>query len=227
MRLRGNKRVKEWMERENRLIVRDHKQNKGKWREFFGNDKPIFAELGMGKGGFISEMSLLHPEANFIGIDMYDLLIGRAAELAFRLWREQRGGEPDNLALMRMNIEYLEEAFADGEIERIYLNFSDPWPKARHARRRLTHPRFLQKYMRILNERGEIHFKTDSPSLFEFSLNAIAETGLKMRNISLDLHKNGNIPGNVMTEYEKKFVQQGKNIFRLEIVKQPPISKTP
>jgi tRNA (guanine-N7-)-methyltransferase len=108
--------------------------------------------------------------------------------------------------------------FAPGELERVHLNFSDPWPKSKHARRRLTHPRFVEKYIELLNERGEIHFKTDSQSLFEFSLNSFAEMELVMRNISLHLHKEGPREDLVFTEYEMKFMEKGQNIYRCEVV---------
>ena len=219
MRLRGRKGIREDIERQSDLVILNPKEYKGKWAEVFGNGKPIHAELGMGKGRFISQMSLKHPEFNFIGIDMYDELIRKASDKA----RASREGLDDqegisNLRLVLCNIEYLEEVFAEGELERIYLNFSDPWPKKRHARRRLTHRGFLEKYIRLLNERGEIHLKTDSQLLFEFSLNSFADSGLRMRNISLNLHAEGPHPDHVMTEYEMKFSGQGMNIHRCEVV---------
>src|SRR5690606_20335875 len=175
------------------------------------------------KGRFISLMSLEHPEWNFIGIDMYDELIRKGAEKAEdarAAWSERNGGAepPNNLRLALGNIEGIEEMFEPGEVERIYLNFSDPWPKTRHAQRRLTHPAYLAKYKNILNENGEIHFKTDSRSLFEFSLNAFAELELMMRNISLDLHGEGIAPNNIMTEYEMKFAERGDPIYRVEVI---------
>jgi len=218
MRLRGRKGIREDLERQPDLVVLQPREYKGRWREFFGNDKPIHAELGMGKGQFVSRMSRKHPEVNFIGLDMYDELIRRASLKARKLWEEEGPAEPRNLALVLFNIEYLEEIFAEGELERIYLNFSDPWPKKRHVRRRLTHPRFLDKYVRILNSRGEIHFKTDNRDLFEYSLNSFADAGLALANISLDLHREGTHPDHVMTEYETKFVQQGMNIYRCEVI---------
>jgi tRNA (guanine-N7-)-methyltransferase len=220
MRLRGRKGIREEIERQQQLIVLDPKELRGKWSEVFGNGHPIHAELGMGKGRFISEMSLKHPGINFIGVDMYDELIRKSSEKA----RAAHGLEAEadlipNLRLLLFNIEHIENAFADGELERIYLNFSDPWPKQKHARRRLTHRGFLEKYIRLLNDRGEIHLKTDSQSLFEFSLNSFADMGLRMRNISLDLHADGGIhPDHVMTEYETKFAGKGMNIHRCEVL---------
>jgi tRNA (guanine-N7-)-methyltransferase len=218
MRLRGKRTTREDIQAQTDLVVLNPDEYKGRWREFFGNDNPIQVELGMGKGKFISEMSALHPSINYIGIDMYDGLIHKATQKARRVWQEKEQIAPPNLALVVFNIERIEDVFAENEVERVYLNFSDPWPKNRHARRRLTHPGFVRKYMDFLNDGGEIHFKTDSRTLFEFSLNSFADMGLRMRNISLDLHRDGPAPNNVMTEYEKKFMEQGMNIHRVEVV---------
>jgi tRNA (guanine-N7-)-methyltransferase len=218
MRLRGRRGIREEIESQPELVVLDPAPYRGRWRERFGNDRPIHVELGMGKGKFISEMSVRNPEINFIGIDMFDELIRRAAIKARAAWEPLGAELPPNLALVRANIEYLETMFAPGEVERIYLNFSDPWPKKKHAKRRLTHPRFLRKYIEILNGNGEIHFKTDSLLLFEFSLNSFCDMEIPLRNISLDLHRDGLREDLVMTEYETKFAGQGMPIFRLEAV---------
>lgn len=219
MRLRGRKGIRESLERQPDLIVLDPKAYKGEWARHFGNDRPIHVELGMGKGRFISELSVRNPEINYIGVDMFDELLRRGAEKA----RLAHGGLPEgsgipNLRLGLFNIEYIEDMFAPGEIERIYLNFSDPWPKKRHARRRLTHGNFLRKYKEILNSKGAIHFKTDSRSLFEFSLNSFSDEGLRMRDISLHLHQDGLREDMVQTEYELKFFEQGMPIYRCEVV---------
>jgi len=218
MRLRGRKNAREELERQTDLVVLEPQRWRGRWREFFGNDRPIHIEIGMGKGRFISQMSVLHPDINFIGMDVYDELLRRGSEKARALWRERGQDRVPNLALVRGNAEYLEMMFEPGELDRIYLNFSDPWPKNKHAKRRLTHPRFLLKYRQVLNEYGEIHFKTDSASLFEFSLNSFADAGMQMRNITFDLHRNGIREDLVMTEYESKFVAMGQPIYRLEVV---------
>jgi tRNA (guanine-N7-)-methyltransferase len=222
MRLRGRKGIRESLERQPDLIVLDGKGLKGRWAEHFGNDNPVHVELGMGKGRFISELSVKNPHINYIGVDMYDELLRRAAEKA-RLAHGglEEGASIPNLALVLFNIEHVLDMFEAGEIERIYLNFSDPWPKKRHARRRLTHSGFLRKYMQILNSRGEIHFKTDSRSLFEFSLNSFADTNLRMRDITLDLHGDGFRDDMVQTEYELKFYERGMPIYRLEAVVGP------
>jgi tRNA (guanine-N7-)-methyltransferase len=217
MRLRRKVGTREWLETHDRLVVLDGRKYRGEWRERSGG-RPIHAELGMGKGAFISRMSARHPDIFFIGIDRYDELIRRSGEKAYAVHEAAGRGEPDNLALVLFNIEYIEEMFAPGELERIYLNFSDPWPKKRHAERRLTHPRFLEKYMRLLNERGEIHFRTDSASLFEFSLNSFADCGLRMADITFDLHRDGVPEGHVMTEYEEKFTKQGMPIYHCRVI---------
>lgn len=217
MRLRGRKGIREALEAQPDLIILNPADYKGKWKEVFGNGNPIHVELGMGKGRFISQLSSLNPDTNYIGVDMYDELLRRAAEKA-ELSREENGGTLANLKLALFNIEKIEDIFDTDELERIYLNFSDPWPKKRHARRRLTHSGFVRKYIDVLNERGEIHFKTDSRSLFEFSLNSFADMGLRMRNISLDLHAEGARTDLVMTEYETKFHEKGVNIHRVEVV---------
>jgi tRNA (guanine-N7-)-methyltransferase len=218
MRLRGRKNIRESLEKQPDLVVLEPQALKGRWHEFFGNDHPIHIELGMGKGQFISRMSGNNPELNYIGMDVYDELLRRGSEKARAVWKQKGRDEVPNLALARGNVEYLEHMFEPGELDRIYLNFSDPWPKAKHGRRRLTHPRFLTKYKELLGERGEIHFKTDSLTLFEFSLNSFSAAELQMRNISLDLHRGGIREDLVLTEYETKFVGQGMPIYRLEAV---------
>ncbi|MEK3911465.1 tRNA (guanosine(46)-N7)-methyltransferase TrmB [Paenibacillus sp. FSL H7-0331] len=217
MRLRGRKGIREALIAQPELIILEPATYKGKWSSLFGNNNPIHVELGMGKGKFISELSYQNPNINYIGVDMYDELLRRAGEKA-ELARAADGGSLDNLKLALFNIEKIEEIFDNSELERIYLNFSDPWPKKRHARRRLTHAGFVRKYIEILNEKGEIHFKTDSRSLFEFSLNSFADMGLRMRNISLNLHGEGVRTDLVLTEYETKFSEQGVPIHRLEVV---------
>lgn len=219
MRLRGRKGIRENIESQTDLIILNPQQYKGKWHEVFGNDNPIYAELGMGKGRFISEHSRLNPNINYIGIDMYDELIRRSGEKAREAHTLEDGTcDLSNIRLVLGNIEKIEDIFAPDELQRIFLNFSDPWPKKKHARRRLTYPGFVRKYIDILNDLGEIHFKTDSQSLFEYSLNSFADMGLRMRNISLNLHADGPNPEHVMTEYEMKFSSRGVNIHRCEVV---------
>lgn len=217
MRLRRKAGTREWLEQHDRLIVLEGREYRGKWQEKSGG-RPIHAELGMGKGTFISKMSARNPDVFYIGIDRYDELVRRSGERAYEIHEQAGRGEPDNLALALFNIEYIEELFAPGELERIYLNFSDPWPKKRHAERRLTHPRFLEKYLQILNDRGEIFLRTDSLSLFEFSLNSFADAGFRMADITFDLHRDGVPEGHVMTEYEEKFTSQGMPIYQCRVI---------
>lgn len=217
MRLRRRPGTKEWLKEQHKLVVLEGRKLKGNWQKRSGG-KPIHAELGMGKGTFISEMSARHPDIHYVGIDRYDELIRKSAEKAYAVHEEAGRGFPSNLTLALFNIEYIEELFAPGELTRIYLNFSDPWPKNRHAERRLTHPRFLVKYKQILNEHGEIYLRTDSPSLFEFSLNSFADYGLRMADITFDMHRDGVPEGHVMTEYETKFASQGMPIYGCRVI---------
>jgi tRNA (guanine-N7-)-methyltransferase len=219
MRLRGVKGIREALEQQTDLVVLNPKNLKGKWSEkFFGNKNPIHVELGMGKGKFISELSLRNPDINYIGVDMYDELVRKASIKARKSRMEEPGSSLSNLALALLNIEQINDAFAEGEIARIYLNFSDPWPKARHARRRLTHSGFVNQYIHLLDNQGQIHLKTDSQSLFEFSLNTFADLGLRLRNISLNLHGEGLREDLVMTEYETKFAGLDMPIYRCEVI---------
>ncbi|WP_046212971.1 tRNA (guanosine(46)-N7)-methyltransferase TrmB [Paenibacillus wulumuqiensis] len=218
MRLRGRKGIREDLEQQQDLVVLNPEAYKGKWRERFNNDYPIHVEFGMGKGRFISQMSVKNQQVNYIGFDMYDELVRRAAEKTRIAWNEAELGDPTTIQLALANIENIEDIFAPGEIERVYLNFSDPWPKKKHGRRRLTHPRFLEKYCRLLNTQGQIHFKTDSETLFEFSINSFADYGLQMTNISLNLHRDGINEEHVMTEYESKFMGKGMRIHRCEVL---------
>lgn len=199
------------------IVLLDPTGHKGKWSAYFGNSNPIHVELGMGKGKFVSELSAKNPDINYIGIDMYDELIRKASEKARELHASEHGGEPSNLALVMFNIGNIETMFDSNELSRVYLNHSDPWPKARHANRRLTHPDFLRKYIDILKPDGEIHFKTDSRSLFEFSLESFSELKLRIRNLSLDVHAEGTPEGHVFTEYETKFVGLGQPIYQVEV----------
>lgn len=195
-------------------IVLDAAQWKGRWMELFHRSAPIHAELGMGKGRFITELARLHPDKNFIGMDRYDELIRRAYDKAL----EADGEMPGNLVLVRANVEHIDTMFAESELSHIYLNHSDPWPKKRHENRRLTHPRFMHKYIHILEPDGEIHLKTDAASLFEYSLNVFADMNLRMRNISLNVHAEGTPSGHVFTEYELKFVAEGMPIYQVEVL---------
>lgn len=185
------------------------KDYKGLWRKnIFHNDHPIHMEIGMGKGQFITELAKQHPEINYIGVEKYSSVLVRALEKREALALE-------NLIFVRMDAESVDEFFADGEIDKIYLNFSDPWPKDRHAKRRLTSVSHLARYDKVLTENGDLEFKTDNRPLFDFSLEQLEETGWIKDEVNFDLHKNGPAENNVMTEYEEKFYQLGNPICKL------------
>lgn len=193
---------------ENQFSVQQPEQMKGKWAEVFQNDHPIHIEVGMGKGQFIIEMARRNPEVNYIGIEKYSSVLVRAVE-------KLEDFEQDNLRLIRMDAENIEEVFDKDEVDRIYLNFSDPWPKDRHAKRRLTSTRFLERYDNILTPEGRVMFKTDNKDLFDFSLEQVEEAGWILESHTYDLHHSEYNEGNVMTEYEKKFSAKGNPICRL------------
>jgi tRNA (guanine-N7-)-methyltransferase len=164
--------------------------------------------VGTGKGQFLTGMSVQNPEINYIGIELFDSVIVTALQKVVDL-------ELPNMKLLNVNAKDLTEYFDANEIDRVYLNFSDPWPKPRHSKRRLTFKSFLALYEKILVKGGEIHFKTDNQGLFEFSLISFSEYGLKLKFLSLDLH-NSDFEGNIMTEYEEKFSEKGQRIYRVE-----------
>ena len=207
-------RFKPWaadlMEAHPEILIPNPEQQKGKWHKVFGNNNPLHIEAGTGKGRFIIGMAKQNPSINYIGIELFDSVIVSALETIL----EEEGGIP-NLRLLRVNAKDLTEFFEKGEVDRLYLNFSDPWPKKRHAKRRLTHDTFLKLYEAVLPENGEIHFKTDNRGLFEYSLTSISEYGMLLKYVSLDLHA-GDPEWNIMTEYEEKFSKKGQPIYRLE-----------
>lgn len=181
---------------------------KGLWhKNIFHNENPIHIEIGMGKGQFITQLARENPSVNFIGIEKYSSVLVRALDKREEL-------ETDNLIFMRMDAENITSYFAPNEIARIYLNFSDPWPKDRHAKRRLTSTNFLALYDKILQPDGFLQFKTDNRPLFDFSLEQLQEAGWTAEEVSFDLHKNGPAPDNIMTEYEEKFYRLGNPICR-------------
>jgi len=187
------------------LLVDNPSKNAGMWQEVFGNNNPIYIEIGMGKGNFILENALRYPDINFIGIEKFDSVIARAIQ-------KIEGGEviPSNLKLIRMDAKDINLVF-NKEIDRIYLNFSDPWPKKRHAERRLTSKSFLTRYDLVFKKEKEIVMKTDNIYLFSFSLETLSQKGYVFESVSLDLH-NSEIFDNIMTEYEKKFSDNGVKI---------------
>lgn len=187
------------------ILIKDPASFKGKWLSLFDNTNPIYIEIGMGKGDFIIENGKKYPNINFIGIEKYDSVIVRAIE--------KLPESINNLKFVRMDARNIEEIF-DREIDRIYLNFSDPWPKDRHERRRLTSKEFLDRYENLFKNQKEIHQKTDNRGLFEFSIQSLVNNDYKIEDISLDLH-NSNRDNIIMSEYEKKFVKNNNTIYYL------------
>lgn len=206
-------RKKPWADKEfaiNDKLIEEPESMKGRWKEFFGNNNPIHLEIGCGKGQFIAKMSLRNPDINYIAAERQRLVIVTA------LRKSREMGTGNNLRFICVDVEHLLEYFEPGEIDRLYINFCDPWPRKKWAKRRLTHKNFLSIYEKLFIGGGEINFKTDNRGLFEFSLNEIeARNGWTMKNITLDLH-NSEFEGNIMTEYEEKFSSKGMPIYRLE-----------
>ena len=195
-------------------VIDNPKEYKGNWRELFKNDNPIYIEIGMGKGKFIIENAIKNPNINFIGIEKFSSVLVRAIER-----KENNENDLSNLVFLRFDAEYIEDIFDKSEIGRIYLNFSDPWPKDRHAKRRLTSKEYFKRYDNILCKDGKVIFKTDNKDLFDFSLDQIDLAGWKLINSTNDLHNSEYVKGNNMTEYEERFVNEGVPINRLEAMR--------
>ncbi|KGR87783.1 tRNA (guanosine(46)-N7)-methyltransferase TrmB [Lysinibacillus odysseyi] len=209
MRLRNKPWATEYIEAHPDVIIPNPEDYKGKWHEVFGNPNPVHIEVGTGKGQFVLGMAKQNPDINYIGIELFDSVIVSALE------RVVEAEKPANLRLLKVNGAKLQEYFTKNDVSRVYLNFSDPWPKKRHAKRRLTHEGFLKLYESILIDKGEIHFKTDNRGLFEYSLVSMNHYGMRLNYVSLDLH--AEMPeDNIMTEYEEKFSAKGQPIYRLE-----------
>ncbi|MFC0562021.1 tRNA (guanosine(46)-N7)-methyltransferase TrmB [Halalkalibacter alkalisediminis] len=208
MRLRNIPGAKDEMNQNPNIVISNPSQHKGNWSKLFNNDHPIHVEVGTGKGQFLIGMSMLNPEINYIGIEKYESVLLRALE-------RSKESEQENVKFLNEDVGNLLDFFAPGEIDRVFINFTDPWPKNRHEKRRLTYKGFLKLYEEILNPEGEIHFKTDNQGLFEYSLESFSRYGMSLHNVSLDLHKSG-IEGNVMTEYEERFSRKGMRIYRCE-----------
>lgn len=193
---------------ESPLVIHEPEKIKGKWSELFGNNFPIRIEVGMGKGRFICELARNNPDINYIGIEKYSSVLLRALQ--------KMEEEPlPNLLFIRMDAESIAEIFDKEEVDRIYLNFSDPWPKDRHAKRRLPSREFLARYDRFLKKDGVLEFKTDNKELFDFALEELDPAGWKAIRVTYDLHHDIEMmEGNVMTEYEEKFSSMGNPIYK-------------
>ena len=194
------------------IAVKESKDYKGKWNTVFENDNPIHVEIGMGKGQFILNLAKRNPDINYIGIERYSSVLLRALEK----YDTEEFCELTNVRFICMDAMELPDVFDVEEVGKIYLNFSDPWPKARHARRRLTSTVFFAQYEKVLAKEGVVEFKTDNRPLFEFSLEQVEEAGWKLQAFTFDLHHDEIMnQGNVMTEYEEKFSAQGNPIHKL------------
>ena len=210
MRLRNKPWAKDALAAHPEMVIQNPAEWKGRWHERFGNNNPIHIEIGSGKGQFVSGMARQNPNINYIGIEIQESVLVVALEKAL-------AADVPNLQLLHVNGGQVTDYFEDGEVDQIYLNFSDPWPKKRHAKRRLTHESFLVGYEKVLPPFGELHFKTDNRGLFEYSLASFSQFGLVLKQVWLDLHQ-VEFPGNVMTEYEEKFSAKGHPIYRVEVI---------
>ncbi|HCP14414.1 MAG TPA: tRNA (guanosine(46)-N7)-methyltransferase TrmB [Peptococcaceae bacterium] len=209
MRMRRNHQAEENLKTMPGVLPGSPKSLYGHWEEVFQRKAPLHLELGMGKGDFIIGMAQKHPEFNFIGVE-------RVPEVQYVAAQKNLKEPLPNLRFLSLDAVELELFFQPGEVDRIYLNFSDPWPKKRHAKRRLTYVDMLKIYQKILKPGGQIHFKTDGEPFFEFSLEQFREAGMSFGKISRDLHHSG-FEDNVMTEYEKRFSELGLPIYRCEV----------
>ncbi|MBJ8349248.1 tRNA (guanosine(46)-N7)-methyltransferase TrmB [Streptococcus zalophi] len=208
MRVRRRKGAQEHLENHPNYVVLKPEDSKGQWAKVFGNNNPIHVEVGSGKGRFITGMAEKNPNINYIGIDIQMSVLSYALDKVL-------ASQLPNIKLLWVDGSELTNYFEKGEISLLYLNFSDPWPKTRHEKRRLTYKSFLKTYEMILPEHGEIHFKTDNRGLFEYSLASFSQYGMTLKQVWLDLHAS-DYEQNVMTEYEEKFSNKGQVIYRVE-----------
>lgn len=196
---------------ESDYVIHEPNNYKGKWNEIFGNDHPIRIEIGMGKGRFIMDLARMNPEINYVGIEKYSSVLLRGIQ-------KMETDPLPNLYFIRMDAEEITEVFGREEVDMIYLNFSDPWPKDRHAKRRLPSREFLCRYDEILAKDGVIEFKTDNHDLFQFALEELEPAGWHLDLMTEDLHHNEEMMhGNVMTEYEERFSSMGNPIYKYVI----------
>ncbi|RYL93755.1 tRNA (guanosine(46)-N7)-methyltransferase TrmB [Sporolactobacillus sp. THM7-4] len=210
MRVRHKPWAKSLLRQHSEIVIASPKFYSGEWYEVFGREAPLHVEIGTGKGQFIVGMAKKHPEFDFIGIELHESIIVSALQKCLE-------ANVSNVRLINADARRLTEYFAEDEVDEIYLNFCDPWPKHRHEKRRLTYSTFLAQYEYVLKNQGVVNFKTDNQGLFEYSLESFSNYGFTLRNISLDLH-HSDFKENVMTEYEEKFSSKGQRIYRCEAV---------
>ena len=194
-------------------VIQDFKEMKGQWKQLFEKQSPLHIEVGMGKGRFMMDMAKAYPNINYVGIEMYSSVLLRAVQ-------KMEENPLPNLKFIRMDAREIEEVFEQGEVDKIYLNFSDPWPKDRHAKRRLPSRQFLARFSKILKEDGDIEFKTDNRDLFDFAVEEVEPAGWQVKQITYDLHHDETMnEGNIMTEYEEKFSSMGNPIYKYIITR--------
>ncbi|HET7626883.1 MAG TPA: tRNA (guanosine(46)-N7)-methyltransferase TrmB [Bacillales bacterium] len=206
MRLRNKPWAKEKLEQYPQVVIQRPEGLKGSWAASFFPDAPVHVEIGTGKGQFLCGMAQKHPDVLFVGIERMQSVIVSALDKTLET-------DAGNIKLVNRNAADLESFFDESEVERIYLNFSDPWPKNRHEKRRLTYRTFLEKFERVLTAKGEIHLKTDNAGFFEYSLQSMEQYGMNLLSVDWDVHEN-DVGDNVMTEYEEKFSRRGQKIMR-------------
>lgn len=211
MRLRNIKGSREKIAKD-KFVIQEPKKYQGRWEEAFIKKQPLYLEIGIGKGKFISELAVKNPQYNYLGIEKFSSVLIRALD-------KRRQIETNNLLFLRMDAEEITDVFGKEEVDGIYLNFSDPWPKDRHAKRRLTSNRFLNRYMQILKPKGKVIFKTDNRELFDFSLEQARLCNWEILKSIYDLHHSLDMGNNIMTEYEERFSKEGKKIYKMEIQK--------
>ena len=214
MRLRNIPGAREKLE-ESKYVYTEEELMKGRWKEeVFGNDAPLHIEIGSGKGRFITGLAAKDPDTDYLGIEKYSSVL-------LKIMKKQQELDLDNLRLIRMDATFITDAFEEGEVDRIYLNFSDPWPKDRYAKRRLTSDRFLARYEKILKKGGRVEFKTDNKDLFDFSVESVKNAGWKLEYVTYDLYSDEEmLKGNMATEYELKFTKLGNPICKLVAIYQ-------
>lgn len=213
MRLRTKPKALDTLRENQHIVIFKPEEIKGKWKYYFENNHPIYVELGTGKGQFIVESAKINPNTNYIGIDSKN-------EVLYMALKKVLNNNISNIALLPFNIENIEEVFDSKEVDRLFINFSDPWPKARHAKRRLTNIRFLEKYKHFLKEEALIVFKTDNRPFFDYSIEEFKSANLDIISISYDLASENDIE-NIPTEYELKFMEKGVKINRLKAKYKP------
>lgn len=208
MRVRHKPWAKDKLQENPDIVIQQPENQKGKWQDLYSIKQPLHVEIGSGKGRFITEMAKAYPHLNFVGIEMNPSIIVSIVE-------KLEAETIPNLRLLNEDASDLTKFFSDGEIDRLYLNFSDPWPKNRHEKRRLTYRAFLDNYKAVLKPVGELHLKTDNQGLFEYSLESFSTYGLHLKNVSLNL-ADATWDENILTEYEEKFSSKGHRIYRCE-----------